>query len=360
MLATDELGVAVLASTLLILTIALLATVVERALGRRTAVAEEMARLYGEAQVEIGERIRVEQALNEQDERLRLALDASGMGMWEWDRAAERIVLSPPCSRMHSLYDDFDGDPDRFRSTIHPEDREHVRHAFDDLLVRGTPYDTEYRIPMPDGSNRWIRSRGRRYDDARHGARIIGVCLDVTPQHVMAEQLRQSQKIEAIGQLAGGIAHDFNNVLTAITGTPSCCSIPSAPGDPRRADVEEIKRAAQRAHRPDAAAARVRRRQMLAAAPIDLGELVARDGAHAAPADRRGHRAGLALATGDTPVRADPAQIQQMLLNLVVNARDAMPDGRRAARRGQRARSRDCATRRHRADRAGRLLRHHA
>jgi nitrogen-specific signal transduction histidine kinase len=150
---------------------------------------------------------------------------------------------------------------------------------------------------------------------------------DISQQRALEEQLRQAQKIETVGQLAGGIAHDFNNLLTAILGHVEMLGDDLAPGDPRAADVTGIRQAAELAASLTQQLLAFSRKQVLQPTVLDLNQIVDR-------ARRILHRVigeHIELATHTSPdlwrVKADAGQIEQIVLNLVVNARDAMPDG---------------------------------
>jgi signal transduction histidine kinase len=162
-----------------------------------------------------------------------------------------------------------------------------------------------------------------------HLVRVWGTQRDVSDQRRLEEQFRQSQKMEAVGQLAGGIAHDFNNLLTAILGNTQLLLRDLPPGDAMRGDVEEIRKASERAAGLTRQLLAYSRRQMLQPEILDLNVVVA-------DMDRMLRRLigeNIALVTVPAPdlgrVRADPSQIEQVLVNLVVNARDAMSEGGR-------------------------------
>jgi len=162
-----------------------------------------------------------------------------------------------------------------------------------------------------------------------HLVRVWGTQRDVSDQRRLEEQFRQSQKMEAVGQLAGGIAHDFNNLLTAILGNTQLLLRDLPPGDAMRGDVEEIRKASERAAALTRQLLAYSRRQMLQPEILDLNVVVGE-------MDRMLRRLigeHIALVTVPAPdlgrVRADPSQIEQVLVNLVVNARDAMPEGGR-------------------------------
>jgi PAS domain S-box-containing protein len=165
------------------------------------------------------------------------------------------------------------------------------------------------------------------FDEDGQLTRIRGYLIDVTDRRRLEEQLRQAQKMEAIGRLAGGVAHDFNNLLTAISGYADILATEMDADDARRADVAEIRNAATRAATLTRQLLAFSRRSVLQPAVIDMNAVV--DGI--APMLRRLVGEQIELRTVEAPdlgnVRADPAQIEQVLLNLAVNARDAMPGG---------------------------------
>jgi signal transduction histidine kinase/CheY-like chemotaxis protein len=214
-----------------------------------------------------------------------------------------------------------------FRECIHPDDRAAFDRAWTAALG-GAPYsDFEHRI-LVDGKTRWVREQAEfTFDTAGAPIEAIGTSQDITERKRLEEQLRQSQKMEAIGQLAGGVAHDFNNLLTAINGYADILVAGMAPDDQRRADVEEIRKAGDRAAALTRQLLTFSRRQVRQPLVIDLNDVVA----GIAPMLRRlvGEQIELRAPQGLDlgRVRADPSQIEQVLLNLVVNARDAMPAG---------------------------------
>ena len=190
----------------------------------------------------------------------------------------------------------------------------------------------EHRVVRPDGTVRWVHERASTVRDAQgRPVRMIGTVQDVTERRQLEDQLRQSQKMEAIGRLAGGIAHDLNNALTAIAGYAELALGELTSETTARADVEEIRRAAERAGSVTRQLLAFSRKQLIEARIFDLNETVtaiARLLSRLLGSDVRveTHVAPVAL-----PVRADPGQIEQAIINLAVNARDAMPAGGRLA-----------------------------
>jgi PAS domain S-box-containing protein len=157
-------------------------------------------------------------------------------------------------------------------------------------------------------------------------ARLIAV-RDVTKTHQLEEQLRQSQKMEAVGRLAGGVAHDFNNLLTVITSYSQLLQEDLGPADPRRADVAEIQKAAAGAATLTRQLLAFSRQQVLEPRVLDLNAVVG--GAGKMLKRLIGEDVELATVLSEDPgmIKADPGQVEQVIMNLAVNARDAMPDG---------------------------------
>ena len=180
----------------------------------------------------------------------------------------------------------------------------------------------------PDGSIRWIRGRGFPVRNASGELdRIVGTATDITSQRHLEEQFRQAQKMESVGRLAGGIAHDFNNLLTVINGTAELAAL-ELPGDaPLKADLVQIRQAGDRAAALTRQLLALSRQQILKPAIIDLTAIVRSMQSML----RRliGEHVDLAFVLPDSlgHVKADPSQIEQVILNLAVNAQDAMPDG---------------------------------
>lgn len=214
---------------------------------------------------------------------------------------------------------------------VHPEDRA----AFLDLHERvcdGLPGALEFRIIGLDGQERWVKSHFVPFETftetGEKRAAVLGVTNDITGSRRLEEQLRQSQKMEAVGMLAGGIAHDFNNLLTAIGGYTEFVLDTLDERDTRREDLQEVAKAAQRAAALTRQLLAVSRRQILQPSVLDVNGMVA-------DVQKLLHRTipesiDLQLALGPVdPVRADRGQLEQVLLNLAINAGDAMPQGGR-------------------------------
>ncbi len=255
-----------------------------------------------------------------------------------WVRALDTgriIYISPAYERIwgrscQSLYDN----PETFLDAIHPDDRERVRTART-RLPEG-PYDEEFRIIRPDGAVRWIRSRAFPF---RHGVQAIpraaGIAEDITERKLaedertqLLEELHQAQKMEVVGQLTGGIAHDFNNLLTAILGTAELLQDVLPAEGPQRAALDIIERAATQASGLTRGLLAFSQRLPPDRRQVDLARIVtgtSRLLRRMLPAAIELH---LEAPLGEPLwIYADCTQMQQVVMNLAINGRDAMPHG---------------------------------
>jgi two-component system, cell cycle sensor histidine kinase and response regulator CckA len=269
------------------------------------------------------------EALNENEQRLALAFEAAAMGVGEFDFATRRITYSgnfitllgyEPGSVPHTF--------EWFLSHVHADDRPAVQSAFD-AATAGEPLgEFHFRVVRRDGTVRWWVGRASIVADARgQPARAVGFVADVTERKQLEDQMRHALRLEAIGRLAGGIAHDFNNLLTVITGYAETLVAVLEPSDPKLADVLEIRRAAERAAHLTQQLLAFSRKQVLRPEVVDAND-IARD-VSGMVGRLLGERIDLQVELIDAPatVTADRGQIEQVLLNLAVNARDAMPAG---------------------------------
>jgi two-component system cell cycle sensor histidine kinase/response regulator CckA len=214
-------------------------------------------------------------------------------------------------------------------ATVHPDDAARAVAAERGLIARGR-YSTEYRLRHRNGEHRSVRSDIRLVLDATgESIEAIGSWLDVTEWRRVEDQYRQAQKMEAFGQLAAGVAHDFNNLLTIINGYSDLLLDELQDADPRRASAAEIREAGGRAAALTAQLLAFSRKTILEPKVIDLNDLVRRTGKMLERTLGEDVALRLALAPGLDRVRADRGQLEQVVVNLAVNARDAMPAGGR-------------------------------
>jgi PAS domain S-box-containing protein len=284
--------------------------------------------------------------LEENESRARLEAQLLGaqrlanLGSWSWDVASARVIWSDQLLAIYGIEREaFGGTFDDFLARLHPEDRPRIEAAVNEAFSAGHRFQHEERIVRPDGEIRYLQSTGQvNRDGSGAVVQMIGICQDVT-DHKLAQaaleaaraQLAQSQKMESIGHLTGGVAHDFNNLLTIIIGNLERMlrQLERPEYDPAR-----LRQAAHNAlHGAQRAAALTRqllafsRRQPLEPKAIDINTLVA--GMCEMLRRSLGERIEIRTLLGEAlrQAYADPNQLEGAILNLAVNARDAMPEG---------------------------------
>ncbi|MBV8758401.1 MAG: PAS domain S-box protein [Deltaproteobacteria bacterium] len=214
--------------------------------------------------------------------------------------------------------------PRSWLDAVHEEDRERVREAAE--TRHESAYSAEYRIVRPDGTIRWIHDCAYPVKGPTGIERIVGVARDITEQRVLEERLLHAQKMDAIGRLAGGIAHDFNNIIGAIT-MEADLALELEPPPELSESLHDIRTAANRGAALTRQLLMFSRRQVMRVQTLDLNTHVM----NLARMLQRiiGEDIGLQLHLSPTPlvVRADAGMLDQVIMNLAVNARDAMPEG---------------------------------
>lgn len=277
---------------------------------------------------DITDRKRAEEILREAEERLRLAPEAARMGVWTYDLATRRIICSSELEQI------FGVTPESFVATeralfrlVHREDRVKARDVIARAIEQRSPYEMQFRYRHATGETRWMLSRGKVCSDSDGlPCRVVGVGIDITDQKRSEEKLRHTQKLESLGVLAGGIAHDFNNLLVGIKGNASLAS-ESLPADHAvRDQLEEIVLAGQKAANLT--------RQMLAYAGkgkfvierLDLSTLIHDTERLLRTSLLKNVDLRLDLEPNLPCVEADAGQMQQVIMNLVINAAEASTD----------------------------------
>lgn len=218
--------------------------------------------------------------------------------------------------------------PDMWVSVLHEEDRERILSATEVAMRENLETDLEYRIVGRDGTIHWVHDKGRFVlDENDNQIGWQGVIVDITKTKAMEEQLRQSQKLESVGRLAGGIAHDFNNMLTAINGYSDLTLRRLKPDDPLRQNIEEIKRAGDRSATLTNQLLAFSRKQMLKPEVLYFNQIIADTATMLQRLIGENIDLVTVLNPDAGPVEVDPGQLTQVIMNLAVNARDAMPQG---------------------------------
>jgi hypothetical protein len=300
---------------------------------RLKRLAPAMRRALAEAAERRG-RQEAEHRSRRSQERFEIISRATNDAVWEYDVATDRSWWSENFQTLFGCSAQEVNQNQAFSvwiSRLHPHDRERFAQSFRAVIQNGREvWSAEYRFRRADGTYADVFDRGSLIRDIQdRPVRMIGAMMDVTERKQLEERFRQAQKMEAVGRLAGGVAHDFNNLLTAILGYSQLALGRIRPDEPPYPEVKEIVKAGERAAALTRQLLAFSRQQVLQPRVLDLNAVITElekmlrrlIGSDieilAAPAVDLGR------------VKADPGQIEQVILNLVVNARDAMPDGGR-------------------------------
>jgi two-component system cell cycle sensor histidine kinase/response regulator CckA len=297
--------------------------------GRR----REQERVIAIVARDISDRITSERLLRESESRHRMLVESAYDLIAEIDSDGHYVYASP------NFDEQLGYPPDRmlgrsWYEQVHPEDRNDAHHTFQELMEHRPHSCPPLRLRHADGTWRWVEANLKPYENVHGESVMLAFFRDITRRKQAEEallrsqeELLQSQKMEAIGRLAGGVAHDFNNLLTAITGYCDLLLEEIGEHEQMRADAEEIIRAADRAAALTRQLLAFSRRQVLLPKVFDLNELVS--GVERLLLRLIGEHIELVtVLESELPhVRLDPGQLEQLVINLAVNARDAMPSG---------------------------------
>ena len=285
--------------------------------------------------LDITEQKNVETALREAEARWRVAMEGSGDGVWDWNLKTGEEYVSP---RIKAMFGFAEGELDNLADSLdrrtHPEDvaqmlRDRAAHFAGETPI----YRNEHRVQCKDGSWKWVLSRGMAIDrdDSGQPLRMVGTHSDITEmkqaeaqQRALEAQLRESQKMEAIGTLAGGVAHDFNNLLAAILGNLALAREDVGPDHLAQESLGEISRAAIRARQLVQQILAFSRRQAQQLVHQPLVPLVEDTLSLMRSLLPAGVRLTTRFSGGELPVLADATQMQQVLMNLCTNAWQAL------------------------------------
>jgi len=298
-------------------------TQVASTLGALAGMAYENARLVAQLQAQTDE-------LREHEEQTDFAMTAARSGVSYRDLDSSLVELSPSTAQLFGFPTGVRRvSQDQLYERVHPEDGPLIRAAVQRAIDEIGEFALEFRLVMTEDGPRWFQFRGRVVtNDNGDPARVVGVITDVTERRQLELQLRQSQKMEALGQLAGGVAHDFNNLLTAIMGYGRF-ALESAGGPAQRHDLEEIVKAASRAAALTKQLLAFSRRHMVETVVLDLNLLIVDMVTMLRRILGEDIELSTTLASGLSHVRADRSQLEQVVMNLVINARDACGTGGR-------------------------------
>ncbi len=211
---------------------------------------------------------------------------------------------------------------------IHESDKERVWDIVQEAIENDVPYKMEFRLHDRTGNEKWVWEQGeKRYLEAENRFVLEGIVTDITEQKNLENQIMQSHKMEAVGRLAGGIAHDFNNLLTGISGNVSLAMMDVSPQDPFYESLLEINEAARRAGDLTRQLLAFSRKQLISPKVIGPNQLLSNLEKMLGRLIGEDIDLVWKMAENICNVKVDPGQIEQVVINLAVNARDAMPDG---------------------------------
>jgi two-component system, cell cycle sensor histidine kinase and response regulator CckA len=269
-----------------------------------------------------------ESAIRELEQMREFALESAHIGEWEIELASRAFRPSARFLRLFG-HDRAPANWDYARTVaqVAPDDRARIDDAFRRALDRGAELDVEFRVLWPDGGNRWLWARARRFTPEDRPAVLAGIMVDITQRKETEAQLHQALKMEAIGQLTGGIAHDFNNLLTVILGNSGLLQEAITDDAELLELVDSIHSAGRSGAELTKRLLAFARQQPLQVREIDLGRYLRESGTLFRQPLGPGIALDFAIEDGLPAVRIDPSQLSTVVLNLVINARDAMPDG---------------------------------
>jgi two-component system cell cycle sensor histidine kinase/response regulator CckA len=278
---------------------------------------------------DVTERNQADATLRRSEERVKFALQNANVGIWDMDYVSGVLQWSDVMAAQYGLPPGtFGGTYEAFVERIHPEDRAAVVEVIETATKSGSDFNVLHRTIRPDGTLRWLSGAGRTLlDENGQPLRGVGISQDVTERHTLEAQFQQAQKMEAVGRLAGGVAHDFNNLLTVILGFCELLLAGAGPDDPNRFDITEIQKAGTRAAKLTSQLLAFSRQEIIEPTLLDLNTVVD----DIRPMLGRLIKENVKILMGLPPrlgcVKADRGQVEQVLLNLAVNAQDAMPNG---------------------------------
>ncbi len=306
-------------------------------LNNLTGIVEErrLVRAWG-TQRDVTEQRRAEEDRRRAEARLRSALAAADLGTWEWDVKADSFAWSETAERMFGLAaGTFRGGLAEYLQMVHPDHRAFIESRLRQIARDGGSLTGEVRIVRGDGAVRWLASRGDVVrDEEGRIIRLVGAVMDVTEQHAAADEkeqidrrLQETQKLESLGILAGGVAHDFNNLLTGILGNTSLARMDLPVTSPVQAYLEAVEKTSRRAAELCKQMLAYSGKGRFVVQRLDLGEVVADTVQLVHPSISKSAMIDYHFAPDLPAISGDATQMRQIIMNLVINASDALGDG---------------------------------
>jgi PAS domain S-box-containing protein len=278
----------------------------------------------------------VDQALRDSEERARMAFEAARMGAFDWTAGETKSTYF---GNMMALFgraaDDEHKNYADFLQSIHPDDRALVDEAVGRAIKEGCDYDVEFRAVWPDGTLHWIAEKGTVHRDASGTpTRMLGIALDIDERKRAQEEtarldarVQQAQKLETLGTLAGGVAHDFNNLLQAILGNAGLIR-EQGPSSPLIENcLDQVDMAVQRASELTRRLLAYSGKGKFVAEPIDLSAVALEMSKLLEASIPKRARILGQFPPGLPAIAGDPTQVRQVIMNLVINAAESLPEG---------------------------------
>jgi PAS domain S-box-containing protein len=281
---------------------------------------------------DVTERVSAQKALIDSEKRYRRLIESVTDYLYAVkidDGRPSTVMHGPGCLAVTGYGpEEYGADPDLWHRIVHPGDRDLVA-GYEAKMLSGRPMkQVEHRIIHKDGSLRWVRNTAvLRFDRSGRLVDYDGLITDITPLKQLEAQLRQAQKMEAVGQLAGGVAHDFNNILTAIVGYGNLLVMKLTERDGLSAYARQILASADRAAHLTRSLLAFSRKQVIELKPVDINAVIGQVETMLARIIGEDIEFETKLHPQDLPVLADSVQLEQVLMNLAANARDAMSEG---------------------------------
>lgn len=271
------------------------------------------------------EAIAAKDALQKSEQMLREAQCMAKVGNWYWDIESNHLAWSDEIYRIFGLQpQQFGASYEAFLAAVHPDDMEMVNHATMAAIEHGTHYSIDHRIVLPDGSERFVHEEGSATFENGKAVRMMGTVQDITEQRGLEDQLRHAQKMEAIGTLVGGIAHDFNNTLAAIQGNVYLARRASEGNEVVLDKLNAVEKMGGRAADMIKKLLTFARKDAVRIVTFSMNELVEETVMLA----RRGFAEDVEIRSEisdqNLPVGGDVSLLEQVILNLLNNAYDAV------------------------------------
>lgn len=281
-------------------------------------------------QRDITDRRRAEEALRISEKRFRLIAQATGNAVWEWDIAGARLWWSEGMAELFGHQPDLEGSLSTvWRTKVHPDDEKRVGESLDRLMLgQIEAVHDQYRFHRADGTWANVENHAFRIcDDEGRAVRILGSMTDISNRLEMEDRLRQSQKLEAVGQITGGVAHDFNNLLTIIMGNNEALQDALEEESPLRKYADMSAMAAELAAELTNRLLAFSRRQALHPKAVDINDVIG--GIEDMLRRTLGENIDIEIVVSNDLwlTEIDLGQLESALLNLAINSRDAMPEG---------------------------------